>query len=1169
MKKHVGFTGNKTLALALLASLGLASCKDCNPFTKDPEETEVRPPTVETPAPRVREATLVVRGTRAANNVVWVSLAHQDEAIDLAAAEDSEAWEGQFTLREGENVMTFFASDAQGERFSDVVGPYTVVRDSTPPAVPTVDPYAPGVGLGGQSQVTLTFAGTKGADGNILVDGVEKVARDGTSMRWTYSVDVGAGEYRAVLSSADDLGNQSATVTISVVVGDVPAPTLDAITSPTRTNPIVISGGKAADTSVHLRWAQDGEDVIELSAATAGTTWSKSVRFQEGANSFWVLARKNGAPSALVAGNVIVDTTAPVAPTVDAYPSSVMLNGQTTVTMTFTGTKAEDGNLLINGGEVVTLEPPTSTWSQNLVLGAGRNQFTLVSEDALGNQSAAVTIDVTTSDIVAPTLDSVTSPTAAAAQVIRGGKAAGTSVWLHWVSQTVADVEVAPENSTTRWSGSINLSPGHNDFCVYAKKTGVTGQSGNACGMIAYLPSFTVNQVTSPTKLTVARLTGTKGAGFFVKMYKEGTTDVQTIVPTDNLTVWAHDLTLAEGPNAYLLFAGMPGIEETTAEVPVIIELDTMPPAAPVINPIPDSPTGNASVTLMGTRDGGGNLLLRKNQEANGTQVAARDGASSFSVVTDLVLGNNQLCLSAADALGNTSSETCATVMRVAGPQVTITAPLSGATLRGNSVTVDATVVVGHAAEEQVTEVRACIDGSICRLSSRVGSTEGYTTSLEVTGFENNSAHVVSVTAKNAANVSSSASITVSYTTGLALLSTTGVNEDALQPRLALDGSGDLHVVWMDRCIQRGVAQCPESQAGNMPWDIFHRKKVGVGGWGAIELVSSASGDGDSGEPDIATDSAGNIHVVWVDDGNIAGKGGDRDVMHRIWNTATQSWGAILVVTDTATEEYTPRLAPGGPSAQMHLVWDAQVGASHEIFYNRWDGAAWGTPVQVAAQLNGRTTNPAVAGDSAGCAHVAWQGQDDAAGVTSTQVHYRTVCNGSTLGTSVLVSTNSPAASSRAPSVVVDGTGLVSVVWADSVNAQGSGTDGDIWVSQFRNSVFVAGSLMLVSTDSTLESATPVVAVVPGGSELTIAWAQRTGTGDADNADIWYSVSDGGLFMSSAVATANNSRSLTPALVVDPALTLHLVWEDATTLVSAGDQATADMDIFYLGTPLN
>jgi hypothetical protein len=1186
MKTHVEVT-RKALVLALLAPLALSNCNGCNVGTPDDGDTEVLPPTVDTLPQKVKEADLVVRGGRAKNNMVWVTMAHRDGALDLAGAEDSDRWEGTVPLQEGENTMLFFASDAQSQVFSTRVGPYTVIRDSTPPAVPTVDPYAPGVTLGGQQQVTLTFNGTKSADGNLMVDGVEKVARDGVATRWTYSVTVGEGEYHAVLNSEDDVKNASGSVTITVVVGDVPAPTLDAITSPNRNNPLVVSGGKAENTSVHLRWTQDGEDAVELSAASPGTTWSKSVRFQEGANTFWIVARRGGAPSPLVAGSVTIDTTPPAAPTVDAYPSSVRPNGASTVTLTFSGTKAEDGNLSINGVEVVTLSPPTSIWSVPLELGLGQVRYPVVSADALGNQSDPIFIELVVADVDAPTLDAVTSPTTLATQTIRGGKAAGTSVWLRGVSPASPAVEVVPANQTTRWSTVLNLAPGHNDFCVFAKASGV--QSGEVCGMIAYLPPFTVNQVTSPTNVTVARLAGTKGAGFFVKMYKQGTTDIQTIVAEDNQTSWAHDLALVEGNNAYQLFAGMAGMDERTPEVPVVVQLDTMPPAAPVINPAPESPTGSATVTLQGTRDADGNLRLRKNQEGTSTQVVPRDGGTSFSVVVNLVIGTNRLCLSSADALGNASEEVCVTVVRVAGPDVTILAPVSGATLRGGSLAVEVRAVGGATSDLQVTEVRACLDGTTCRVASRVGTTDVYTTSLEMVGFQNGSTHTVSATGKNGANVSTTVSVTVSYSTGLSLLSNTSVPGGALQPRMAIDGNGDLHVVWMDGCVQYGHSstqepgKCWQSRAGNMPWDVFHRKKVGVGGWGAIDLVSDASGlvnnvpvpkDGDSREPDVGVDASGNIHVVWVEDGDFAGKGGDRDVVHRVWQTSTQTWGPITVVTASATDEYTPRLA-GSADGRMHLVWDGLLNSRHEVFYSRWDAGAWSAPVTVSDnEVTGRSTNPAVAADATGCAHVVWQDNFNTTGPggADADVYYRTVCGGSTLGNVVLVSNGAQDGESRGPSVAVDSTGLVSVVWADTMNMQGSGTDGDIWLSQFRNGAYVPGSMTLVSADSTLESGSAVVAVVPGNNELVIAWAERSASGDPDNADIWYNASVDGFFMDSAVAAANTGRSLTPAVVVDLAHTAHLAWEDATTLDPAQDPPAAggvDMDIFYLGAPLN
>jgi len=69
-------------------------------------------------------------------------------------------------------------------------------------------------------------------------------------------------------------------------------------------------------------------------------------------------------------------------------------------------------------------------------------------------------------------------------------------------------------------------------------------------------------------------------------------------------------------------------------------------------------------------------------------------------------------------------------------------------------------------------------------------------------------------------------------------------------PAIAVDSLGNPHIVWK------------ESTPGNT--EIYYRKSTDQGStWAALERLTWTSGN--SGEPAIAVDSVGNIHIVWSD----------------------------------------------------------------------------------------------------------------------------------------------------------------------------------------------------------------------------------------------------------------------------------------------------------------
>ncbi|MGI9278564.1 MAG: right-handed parallel beta-helix repeat-containing protein, partial [Endozoicomonas sp.] len=112
-----------------------------------------------------------------------------------------------------------------------------------------------------------------------------------------------------------------------------------------------------------------------------------------------------------------VDTTAPEAPALDAYPSTITVNFYD-----FAGTKEVGSRLYVNGGEVST-DINATRWSHRVNLMSGNNAVQFVVVDAAGNASGATIASIILDDI---------APGAVSLNV--DGRKDGQSVALDWSS---------------------------------------------------------------------------------------------------------------------------------------------------------------------------------------------------------------------------------------------------------------------------------------------------------------------------------------------------------------------------------------------------------------------------------------------------------------------------------------------------------------------------------------------------------------------------------------------------------------------------------------------------------------------------------------------------------------------------------------------------------------
>ena len=335
------------------------------------------------------------------------------------------------------------------------------------------------------------------------------------------------------------------------------------------------------------------------------------------------------------------------------------------------------------------------------------------------------------------------------------------------------------------------------------------------------------------------------------------------------------------------------------------------------------------------------------------------------------------------------------------------------------------------------------------------------------------------------------------------------------------------------------------------------------------EVVSTES-TGASFYSTIAVDSVGNIHVAWVDTTNYSGSGNDPDIFYKQWNVTSSTWTTTEVVSTESASSSDDLAIAVDSVGNIHVAWEDGTnydgsGSDYDIFYKRRNASnnTWTVTEVVSTESTSSCIKPTIAADSAGNVHVAWDELTNygGSGIDSDIFYKRWNATSSTWTTTEVVSTESIRHSNRVK-ITVDGTGNAHVVWEDPTYYNGSGNDNDIFYKQWNATSSTWTMAEVVSTESDIGSGYPSIAVdVVGNIHVVwMDWADYGGS-EADR-DIFYKhkeVISSTWTMTEVVSTESAEHSLYPKIAVDDPGNVHVVWEELTNYGGSG----MDNDIFY------
>ena len=597
---------------------------------------------------------------------------------------------------------------------------------------------------------------------------------------------------------------------IDSVTDDV-APVTGAVADNGSSNdPTLTIGGTAEAGSTVTIYDTDGTTVLGTGVATGGVFTITTSVLGEGAHALTATASDaaGNQSAASAAFQVIIDTTAPVAPVIvsvtdDAAPVTGLVanNGSSNDTTLTIGGTAEAGSTVtvydtdgttVLGTGVATGGAFTITTS---VLGEGAHTLTARATDAAGNQGASSTAFHVTIDTVAPVAPSITafsvdsgtagdhltndttltlSGTAGAAgntvEIFQDGVSIGTTVADVGGNWSLADasslVDGAYQFTARATDGAGNQGPLSAAFQVTIDATAPGAPTfGSVTDNVAPVIGLVADNGSSndPT----LSIDGTAELGSTVTVYD---TDGTTVVGTGVATGGAGPITtsaLSEGAHTLTLKATDAAGNQGPASTAFHVTIDTVAPSAPVIDSVTDDvapvtgavadngSSNDPTLTIGGTAEAGSTVTI---YDTDGTTVLGTGVATGgvFTITTSVLgEGAHALTATASDAAGNQSAASAAfqviidTSAPVAPVIVSVTddaAPVTGL-VANNGSSNDPTLTIGGTAEAGSTVTVYDTDGTTV-LGTGVATGGAFTITTSVLG---EGAHTLTARATDAA----------------------------------------------------------------------------------------------------------------------------------------------------------------------------------------------------------------------------------------------------------------------------------------------------------------------------------------------------------------------------------------------------------------------------------
>jgi large repetitive protein len=527
---------------------------------------------------------------------------------------------------------------------------------------------------------------------------------------WT-AINAASGYY---LSEYKIVSTTQAGLVATASTGDQNGGIVDAIaqaTTTTSANVLTLTGAAEANATINV---YDGATLLGSTTTNGSGAWSFTTgTLADGTHNLSATATD-------VAGNVsiassampvIVDTTAPVAPSITSFSPDTGIVGDhitNATTLTLTGTAEANSTVKVYDGATLLGSATTNgsgAWSfATGTLASGGHTLSATATDAVGNVSVASSAMAVTIDATAPVVTQATAVpsnglelpgdtvtvTVAMSEAVTvtgtptltlndGGKAtysggSGTNAltFVYTVSKTDMDVSALAVTAVNLPNGAtVQDAAGNNANLSGALVTFATlaiDPPLDAPTIAAFSPDSGVAG-DGITNVSVLTLTGTADANTTVNVY-DGATLLGSATANGS-GAWSFITgTLAAGGHSFTAIDTAAG-KISAASAALNVTIDTTAPSAPSIasfspdtGTVGDHITDASTLTLTGTAEANSTVKVYDGATLLGTASTNGSGAWSYTTAA-LSNGGHNLTATATDAAGNVSTASGAMAVTV------------------------------------------------------------------------------------------------------------------------------------------------------------------------------------------------------------------------------------------------------------------------------------------------------------------------------------------------------------------------------------------------------------------------------------------------------------------------------------------------------------------------
>jgi len=293
--------------------------------------------------------------------------------------------------------------------------------------------------------------------------------------------------------------------------------------------------------------------------------------------------------------------------------------------------------------------------------------------------------------------------------------------------------------------------------------------------------------------------------------------------------------------------------------------------------------------------------------------------------------------------------------------------------------------------------------------------------------------------------------------------------------------------------------------------------------WTAAKRLTWTSGY--SFGPAIATDSSNALHVVWYDN-----TPGHYAIYYKRSSNGGATWSAAQRLTWTSGDSSSPAIAIDSTKT-IHVAWHDTTPGYAEIYYGRsTDGGITWSPVKRLTWTSGKSYNPTLAIDSNNKIYLVWE--DITPGTV--EIYFRrSTDRGLTWGAVKRITWTS--GDSYEPALSGDSNNIIHVVWKDDT----PGNDEIYYMKSSDAGSTWSGAKRITWTSGS--SSSPAIAT-DSNNTVHVVWHTETSEG----LEIYYKSSPAGGATWNAVKrlTWTSGSSSMPAISVDSANTIHIVWQE-------------------------